>query len=49
LIELQLANGFSLVVIERLLRVCGDTLRRIAETETEWYSDEVVQPPRDLG
>ncbi len=39
-IELQLARGFRPVVIERWLRVCGDSLRRIAETETaEWHSE----------
>ena len=32
-IELELANGFHPVVIERWLRVWGDSLRRIAETE----------------
>jgi adenylate cyclase len=29
------------VVIERWLRVCGDSLRRIAETETAWWHSEV--------
>src|SRR5207249_1552449 len=32
-IELQLSKGFRPVVIERWLRVCADSLRRIAETE----------------
>jgi adenylate cyclase len=43
-IELQLAKGFQPVVIERWLRVCGDSLRRIAETETAWWRSEVVMP-----
>jgi adenylate cyclase len=43
-IELQLATGFRPVVIERWLRVCGDSLRRIAETETGWWHSEVEVP-----
>jgi adenylate cyclase len=43
-IELQLAKGFHPVVIERWLRVCGDSLRRIAETETAWWRSEVMTP-----
>jgi adenylate cyclase len=41
-IELQLATGYRPVVIERWLRVCGDGLRRIAETETAGWRSEVV-------
>ena len=41
-IELQLATGFRAVVIERWLRVYGDSLRRIAETETAGWRSEVV-------
>jgi adenylate cyclase len=40
-IELQLATGFRPVVIERWLRVYGDSLRRIAETEAAWWNSEV--------
>ena len=43
-IELQLAEGFHPVVIERWLRVCGDSLRRITETETAWWHSEVMTP-----
>jgi adenylate cyclase len=43
-IELELAKGFRPVVIERWLRVCGDSLRRIAEAETAWWNSEVVMP-----
>ena len=43
-IELQLANGFHPVVIERWLRACGDSLRRIVETETAWWHSEVMTP-----
>jgi adenylate cyclase len=42
-IELELAKGFRPVVIERWLRVCGDSLRRIAETETAAWHSEVTQ------
>ena len=48
-IELQLSHGFRPVVIERWLRVCEDSLRRIAETETDWYASEVVQPLLEAG
>jgi adenylate cyclase len=43
-IELQLLSGFRPVVIERWLRVCADSLRRIAETETDWWHTEVELP-----
>jgi hypothetical protein len=43
-VELQLAKGFRPVVIERWLRVCGDGLRRIAETETAVWHSEVEVP-----
>jgi class 3 adenylate cyclase len=42
-IELQLSSGVPPVVIERWLRACGESLRRIAETETDWYKTEVMQ------
>jgi adenylate cyclase len=48
-IELQLSMGFRPVVIERWLRVYGDSLRRIAETETDWYATEVVRPLLETG
>jgi adenylate cyclase len=41
LIQLQLSKGFRPVVIERWLRVYGDSLRRIAETEAAWWDSEV--------
>jgi adenylate cyclase len=43
-IELQLSKGFRPVVIERWLRVCADSLRRIADTETDWWHTEVELP-----
>jgi adenylate cyclase len=41
LIQLQLSKGFRPVVIERWLRVLGDSLRRIAEAEAAWWNSEV--------
>jgi adenylate cyclase len=41
LLQLQLAQGFRPVVIERWLRVYGDSLRRIAETEAAFWNSEV--------
>jgi adenylate cyclase len=41
LLQLQLSKGFRPVVIERWLRVYGDSLRRIAETEATWWDSEV--------
>jgi adenylate cyclase len=40
-IQLQLAKGFRPTVIEGWLRVCGDSLRRIAETEAAFWNSEV--------
>jgi adenylate cyclase len=41
LLQLQLAKRFRPVVIERWLRVYGDSLRRIAEAEAAWWNSEV--------
>jgi adenylate cyclase len=41
LIQLQLSKGFRPVVIQRWLRVHGDSLRRIAETEAASWNSEV--------
>jgi adenylate cyclase len=43
-IELMLSSGIRPEVIERLLRAYGDGLRRIVETETDWYRSEVQVP-----
>ena len=48
-IELQLLAGFRPVVIERLLRVWGDSLRRIAETETDLWRSQVVTALLESG
>ena len=44
LVEAQISQGFRLTVIERWLRVYGDSLRRIAETEVDWWHTEVELP-----
>ncbi len=41
LIGLQVGEGFRPHVVERTLRVYGDSLRRMAETEGEWWRSEV--------
>ena len=43
LVQLHLREGFRPQVIERTLRVYGDSLRRMAETEGEWWRSEVQQ------
>jgi len=43
-IELQLAEGFRPAAIERLLRVQGDSTRRITEQEAAWWASEVIEP-----
>lgn len=44
LVQLQHQLGFRDRAIERALRVYGDSLRRIAETEAEWFRSEIIQP-----
>jgi adenylate cyclase len=44
LIEAQIAEGFRPRVIERWLRVYGDCLRRVAETEGDWWHTEIELP-----
>jgi len=42
-IELQVSEGFRPAAIERLLRVEGDSTRRIAEQEAAWWTSEVIE------
>jgi adenylate cyclase len=44
LLRLQLERGFDTAVSERWLRVYGDSLRRITETETEWWRTQISLP-----
>ena len=48
-IELQIAKGFRPAAIERLLRVQGDSTRRIAEQEAAWWNSEVIEPAMAAG
>lgn len=48
-IALQLARGFRPSVVERWLRAYGESLRRIAETEADWWHTEVEVPLLESG
>jgi adenylate cyclase len=48
-IELQLAEGFRTPAIERLIRVQGDSTRRITEQEGAWWNSEVIDPAMAAG
>jgi adenylate cyclase len=45
----QVRAGFRPIAIERLLRVQGETLRRMAETEADWWQSEVIEPAIAAG
>jgi class 3 adenylate cyclase len=49
LIKLQLTRGFDPDIVERSLRVYGDALRRIAETEADWWHTQIMQPTLASG
>ena len=44
LVEYQVELGFRQESVERALRVLGDSLRRVAEAEAEWWRSEVQEP-----
>jgi len=48
-VEIQSAMGFDHLAIERLLRVMGDSTRRIAEAEAEWWRSQVSSPRLAAG
>jgi adenylate cyclase len=48
-IEAQVKAGFRTAGIEQLLRVQGDSLRRMAETESTWWRSEVLTPATEAG
>jgi adenylate cyclase len=48
-VEIQVRAGFRPLAIERLLRVMGDSLRRVAEAEAEWWRSEVMNPGLEAG
>jgi adenylate cyclase len=48
-LQMQLRMGFRPAAIERYLRAMGDSLRRIAESESEWWRSEVIEPRLAAG
>lgn len=48
-IEAQVEAGFSPAATEQLLRVHGEGLRRMAETETAWWNAGVIMPAAAAG
>ncbi|HEX6400656.1 MAG TPA: adenylate/guanylate cyclase domain-containing protein, partial [Actinomycetota bacterium] len=48
-LELQIDAGFRPAAIERLLRVQGDSTRRISEQEAAWWTSEVIEPAMAAG
>jgi adenylate cyclase len=44
LLQISVDNQMSLGATERLLRVIGDSLRRVAEQQADWWQTEVVMP-----
>jgi adenylate cyclase len=41
LVAMQVAEGFDTATIERWLRVYGESLRRVSETEADWWHTQV--------
>lgn len=48
-LQLQVEQGFRRVAIERLLRVQGESTRRIADQEGAWWYSEVIAPAIAAG
>jgi adenylate cyclase len=48
-LAIQAANGFRTAATAGLLRAVGDSLRRIAESEGEWWRSEVIEPVLQSG
>jgi adenylate cyclase len=48
-LELQVSLGFRPVAIERLMRVQGESTRRITEQEGAWWYSEVIAPALAAG
>jgi adenylate cyclase len=49
LVEFQLSKGFRPIVIERSLRVHGESFRRMVDTEADAWRSEVVAPILETG
>ena len=48
-IQIQIDKGFRMASIERLLRVQGNSTRRVAEQEAAWWYAEVIEPAFEAG
>jgi adenylate cyclase len=48
-VETQVRLGFRAAAIERLLRVTGESVRRVAEQESNWWQTEVLEPGYAAG
>ena len=48
-IQIQIDKGFRLASIERLLRVQGNSTRRVAEQEAAWWYSEIIEPAFEAG
>ena len=48
-IEFQVAGRLRPAGIQRLLRAAGDSLRRLAETESAWWNSQVMAPAMAAG
>ena len=44
LMQLFHENGFRATTMDRVLRVYGESMRRVAESESDWWRDEVMMP-----
>jgi class 3 adenylate cyclase len=44
MLEVEVEAGVRPVLIERSLRVFGDSLRRVAQTEADWWRSEILTP-----
>ena len=49
LVQLQHESGFRSAVVDRALRVYGESMRRVAETESDWWRSEVLMPIMKSG
>src|SRR5207247_9595851 len=48
-LELQIGADFRPTAIEHLLRVHGDSTRRMADAEGAWWNSEVIEPAIAAG
>ncbi len=48
-LQLQIEAGFRPAAIEHLLRVHGDSTRRMADAEGAWWNSEVIEPAIAAG